>query len=55
MTTKTCNTCKKSKPLDQFQKQPTNSDGRAGRCKDCQSEYQRKRREFLTEHKKMFV
>lgn len=32
---KTCKKCKTSKPLDEFYKHKTNSDGRNGKCKSC--------------------
>ena len=32
---KLCKKCGVSKPIDQFYAQPGNSDGRAGKCKEC--------------------
>jgi len=37
--TKTCNTCKQTKPLAEFFKQPHNKDGYKNRCKICYSSY----------------
>ena len=40
---KTCNTCKKKKPLDEFSVRKVMKDGRAGWCIECQTEYQHKK------------
>lgn len=32
---KTCNSCKKSKPLSEFHKQTASKDGHQGKCKPC--------------------
>lgn len=39
---KFCKSCNKEKPLDDFYKQPKNSDGRQGTCKVCMNERTRK-------------
>jgi hypothetical protein len=42
---KRCKDCGEKKPLDQFWRAPRNSDGRRGRCMECDRERQRERRE----------
>ncbi len=44
MSYKICTSCKNGKPLVEFYKQPSNSDGRAGRCKDCHKASMKKNR-----------
>ncbi|REE72138.1 hypothetical protein C8E05_1526 [Rhodococcus wratislaviensis] len=43
MTEKTCTkpTCQKTKPLEEFPKNPLMRDGRGSWCKECNAEYQR--------------
>ena len=41
---KQCCTCKKTKDVSCFHKHPRNKDGRQVRCKECTSEYDKKRR-----------
>lgn len=40
-TTKTCKVCGEIKTLEEYQKTPQNSDGRAGRCRTCRNKYYR--------------
>lgn len=39
MTTKVCNECKQTKPLDRFAKNRTKPDGLHTSCKDCKNKY----------------
>lgn len=39
MNTKTCTTCNKNKPLDEFYNCKSNSDGKQYKCKQCSKEY----------------
>lgn len=43
METKICSTCKKEKPLSEFGKNRRMKDGHHYTCKQCVSDYQRKR------------
>lgn len=42
MDTKICNKCGKEKPLNQFVKKSSSSDGYSSQCKDCRHEYYKK-------------
>lgn len=42
--TKRCRNCKKTKDVSCFHKHPSNKDGLKGQCKECRSEYDKKRR-----------
>ena len=45
MATKKCYICKKEKPLKEFWKNKARHDGLNNRCKDCEKEYARTKRE----------
>lgn len=46
---KTCSKCKQVKPLDDFSRDRTRSDGRRTRCRDCERAYAREYRQKNTE------
>jgi hypothetical protein len=52
--TKVCKVCLKRKPKDRFYTQPRNSDGLAGKCKDCQKEAVKIARVLNAEHYKEY-
>jgi hypothetical protein len=49
MKTKTCTSCKSSKPLSEFHRDQYNYDGYTDRCRSCRCEVERQRRE-IREH-----
>jgi hypothetical protein len=49
---KYCSTCKKDKPIDQFNKNKTKKDGYATQCKTCRSEYSHNRYATSAEYRK---
>ncbi len=51
ITEKTCNTCHKTKPLDDFYKHPKQKFGRENQCKDCKKESIRQRRKLAAASK----
>ena len=57
METKRCFVCKKRKPLEQFNRKATTTDGLQGKCKSCSSDmskehYRRNRGDYIARNKR---
>lgn len=52
---KVCKKCKKEKPLSEFVRLPNRPDNRSARCRDCENEATRKRKQELNERKQFEI